>query len=114
MKKGRVLSLKRTGLFRIANKDKTKIFLFFLLVSGIVFGVILFSKEHNIGVFTEKFADFYIKSHSYSKFLKVFISSLLFFTLIDLVFLISVKPVSEIFALQKCKRIGVRELRLTA
>jgi hypothetical protein len=26
----------------------------------------------------------------------------------------AVKPFSEIFALQECKRIGVRELRLTA
>ena len=89
MKKGRVLSLKRTGLFKIANKDKTKIFLFFLLILGIVFGVFLFSDKHNISVFIGKFADFYIKSHSYSKFLKVFCSSLLFFTIIDLVFLIS-------------------------
>ncbi len=89
MKKGRVLSLKRTGLFKIANKDKTKIFLFFLLILGIVFGVFLFSDKHNIGVFIGRFADFYIKSHSYSKFLKVFFSSLLFLTIIDLIFLVS-------------------------
>ena len=89
MKKGRVLSLKKTGLFKIANKDKTKIFLFFLLIVGIVFGVFLFSDKHNIGVFIGKFANFYIKSHSYKELLRILLSSFFLFLMIDLVFLVS-------------------------
>ncbi len=89
MKKGRVVSLKRTGIFKIVNKDKTKIFLFTLLLIGIVFGIILFSEKQNTNVFVGKFFNFYIKSRSYSNFLKIFASSVLFFIVIDLIFLVS-------------------------